>query len=95
MVNNRFRPGLADVIAPIAQNSVVTIDAADATVDEVVARARGASLTAGMRAYYDPDELREVDRAAGRRTRLSGHGSPAGSTTSARWSCAPTAGRPR
>ena len=26
MVNNRFRPGLADVIAPIAQNSVVTID---------------------------------------------------------------------
>jgi hypothetical protein len=60
MVNNRFRPGLADVIAPIAQNSVVTIDVADTTVDEVVARARGASLTAGMRAYYDPDELREV-----------------------------------
>ena len=60
MVNNRFRPGLADVIAPIAQNSVVTFDVADTTVDEVVARARGASLTAGMRAYYDPDELREV-----------------------------------
>ena len=60
MVNNRFRPGLADVIAPIAQNSVVTFDVTDTTVDEVVARARGASLTAGMRAYYDPDELREV-----------------------------------
>jgi Condensation domain len=60
MVNNRFRPGLADVIAPIAQNSVVTIDVADCTVDEVVARARGASLTAGMRAYYDPDDLGEV-----------------------------------
>jgi hypothetical protein len=60
MVNNRFRPGLADVIAPIAQNSVVTIDVADCTVDEVVARARGSSLTAGMRAYYDPDDLREV-----------------------------------
>jgi Condensation domain len=60
MVNNRFRPGLADVIAPIAQNSVVTIDVTDTTVDEVVARARGASLTAGMRAYYDPDDLREV-----------------------------------
>jgi len=60
MVNNRFRPGLADVIAPIAQNSVITIDLADTTIDEVVARARGASLTAGMRAYYDPDELREV-----------------------------------
>src|SRR5258708_27609616 len=60
MVNNRFRGGLADVIAPIAQNSVVTIDVADTTVDEVVARTRGASLTAGMRAYYDPDELRDV-----------------------------------
>ncbi|MGE5828641.1 MAG: condensation domain-containing protein [Micromonosporaceae bacterium] len=60
MVNNRFRPGLANVIAPIAQNSVVTIDVSDASIDEVVARARGAALTAGMRAYYDPDELREV-----------------------------------
>jgi hypothetical protein len=60
MVNNRFRPGLADVIAPIAQNSVVTIDVSDTTIDEVVARARGASLTAGMRAYYDPDDLTGV-----------------------------------
>ena len=60
MVNNRFRPGLASVIAPIAQNSVVTFDGADTTIDEVVARARGASLTAGMRAYYDPDDLSEV-----------------------------------
>ncbi len=60
MVNNRFRPGLADVIAPIAQNSVVTIDVADTTVDEAIARTRSASLTAGMRAYYDPEELAEL-----------------------------------
>jgi hypothetical protein len=60
MVNNRFRPGLAEVIAPIAQNSVVTVDVTDTSVDEVVARTRSASLTAGLRAYYDPDELREV-----------------------------------
>jgi hypothetical protein len=60
MVNNRFRPGLAEVIAPVAQNSVITVDLADTSVDEVVARARGACLTAGMRAYYDPDELGEV-----------------------------------
>jgi hypothetical protein len=60
MVNNRFRSGLADVIASIAQNSVLTIDAGDTSVDDVVARARGAALTAGMRAYYDPDELGEV-----------------------------------
>jgi hypothetical protein len=60
MMNNRFRPGLADIIAPIAQNSVLTIDLTDSSVDEVVARARAASLTAGMRAYYDPDDLAEV-----------------------------------
>jgi len=60
MVNNRFRPGLAGVIAPIAQNSVVTIAVANTSVDEVVARVRGALMTAGMRAYYDPDDLREV-----------------------------------
>lgn len=60
MVNNRFMPGMAGVIAPIAQNAVLTIDAADARVDEVVVRARGAMLSAGMRAYYDLDELSEV-----------------------------------
>ncbi|HET7018265.1 MAG TPA: condensation domain-containing protein [Streptosporangiaceae bacterium] len=60
MVNNRFRPGLADVIAPIAQNSVLTIDFAGATVDEVVTRTKNGTLTAGMRAYYDPDDLREL-----------------------------------
>lgn len=75
MVNNRFRPGLAGVIAPIAQNSVVTIDVTDSTIDEVVARTRGASLTAGMRAYYDPDELGEViarlDAERGYRARVT------------------------
>jgi condensation domain-containing protein len=60
MVNNRFRPGLAEVIAPIAQNSVITVDVGDASVDEVVARVRGASMTAAMRAYYDPDDLSEL-----------------------------------
>jgi hypothetical protein len=60
MVSNRFRPGLADVFAPIAQNSVVTIDVAGTSVDEVVARTRNATLTAGARAYYDPDDLEEV-----------------------------------
>jgi hypothetical protein len=60
MVNNRFRPGLADVIAPVAQNSVLTIDVGDATIDEVVTRTRGAAMTAGLRAYYDPDDLAEL-----------------------------------
>jgi hypothetical protein len=58
--SNRFRPGLAEVIAPIAQNSLVTVDLAGATVDEVVARGRRALLAGGMHAYYDPERLTEL-----------------------------------
>jgi Condensation domain len=60
MVNNRFRPGVADVIAPLAQNAVVTIDVGGMTVDEAVTRTRNAILTASMRACYDPADLSEV-----------------------------------
>ncbi|HST47685.1 condensation domain-containing protein [Jatrophihabitans sp.] len=55
--SNRFRPGLAEVIAPVAQNSLVSVELADATVDEVIARGRRALLAGGMHAYYDPDRL--------------------------------------
>ena len=58
--SNRFRPGLAEVIAPVAQNSLVTVDLAGATVDQVVARGRRALLAGGMHAYYDPDRLTEL-----------------------------------
>jgi hypothetical protein len=63
-VNNRFRPGYAEIIAPLNQASVVTIDLGDATVDEVVARTRRAMLPAGLHGYYDPEQLQEL------RTRL-------------------------
>jgi hypothetical protein len=59
-VSNRFRRGYAEIIAPVTQNSVITIDAADATVDEVVARTRRTLLAAGMFGYYDPHQLAEV-----------------------------------
>jgi hypothetical protein len=58
--SNRFRPGLAEVIAPLSQNSLVVVDLADATVDEVIARGRRALLTGGMYAYYDPEQLNEL-----------------------------------
>ena len=60
ITSNRFRPGLAEVIAPIAQNSLVTVDLAAATVDEVIGRGRRALLAGGMHAYYDPDQLNEL-----------------------------------
>jgi len=59
-VNNRFRPGYAEIIAPLNQASVVTIDLADATVDEVVARTRRAMLPAGLYGYYDPEQREEL-----------------------------------
>ncbi|MFI6130649.1 condensation domain-containing protein [Micromonospora sp. NPDC051141] len=61
IVGNRFRPGFADAIAPLSQNGVLTVDTADTTVDEVVSRARRASMTAGMYAYYDPTQLAETE----------------------------------
>lgn len=57
IVNNRFRPGLREVVAPLTQDSVLAVDVADLTVDEVVAQIRRVSTAASMNAYYDPDEL--------------------------------------
>jgi hypothetical protein len=60
ILNNRFRPGFAGAIASLSQNSVLTLDLADATIDEAVARARRVSLAAGMYAYYDPEQLEQL-----------------------------------
>jgi hypothetical protein len=60
ILSNRFRPGFAEAIAALSQNSVLTLDLADATIDEVVARCRRASLAAGLYAYYDPDQLEQL-----------------------------------
>ncbi|HEX8081774.1 MAG TPA: condensation domain-containing protein [Jatrophihabitans sp.] len=58
--SNRFRPGMAEVIAPIAQNSLVIVDLAGATLDQVIARGRRALLAGGLHAYYDPERLNEL-----------------------------------
>ena len=57
IVSNRFRPGLDRIVAPLTQNSVLRVDVADLTVDEVVAQIRRISTAASMNAYYDPDDL--------------------------------------
>jgi hypothetical protein len=53
-VSNRFRPGLADSVSPLAQASPCLIDVADVTFDEAVARAWQAAMTTYLNAYYDP-----------------------------------------
>jgi hypothetical protein len=57
VLNNRFRPGFAEAIAQLTQNSVVTLGLVGQTVDELIAQTRRALLIAGMHSYYDPDQL--------------------------------------
>ena len=57
VMNNRFRPGFAEAIAQLTQNSVITLQLADSSIDSLVAQTRRALLIAGMHSYYDPDDL--------------------------------------
>jgi hypothetical protein len=59
IVNNRFRPGLADVIGSLSQDSVLTMDLRG-NVDDVVIRTRTLAMLAWLQAYYDPDQLDEL-----------------------------------
>ena len=60
VVNNRFRPGLADVVCMVAQAGVSVLDVADATVDEAVARTGRGTMTAFKYAYFHPEDLRAL-----------------------------------
>ncbi len=60
IVNNRFRPGLSDMVSPLNQNGLCVIDVADITLGSAIDRARKASINSAKFAYYDPrarDEL--------------------------------------
>lgn len=68
VVSNRFRPGLAGMVSQVSQHGICVVDAADASFDEVVARAQKAATSASFYAYYDPlawDKM--VEETAARR----------------------------
>jgi hypothetical protein len=68
VVSNRFRPGFAGLVSQVSQHGICVVDVADATFDEVVARAQKAKTSASFHAYYDPvacDML--LDETAARR----------------------------
>jgi len=75
VLNNRFRPGFASAIGQLTQNSVLTLQLADQTVDELVGQTRRALLIAGMHSYYDPEQLSELmaalDASRGYEARIS------------------------
>ncbi len=59
-VSNRFRPGLAEAVSPIAQTCPIVLDVAGVTFDEAVRRTFCSSLTAFKHAYFEPARIREV-----------------------------------
>jgi Condensation domain len=66
MVNNRFRPGLAGSVSPLAQTCLAVIEIGDGSFDEIVGRAWRAATLAGKNAYFDPDRMAELIRRIGR-----------------------------
>jgi hypothetical protein len=60
MVDNRFRPGLADVVCTAAQNAVCLIEIGDAPFDEVLRRASRSARSAAKHAYADPWDVQAV-----------------------------------
>jgi hypothetical protein len=60
IVNNRFRPGLSDMVSPLNQNGLCVIDVAGITLAEAIDRARKASINAAKFAYYEPGAREEL-----------------------------------
>ncbi|WP_063762408.1 AMP-binding protein [Streptomyces sp. NRRL F-5123] len=57
VVSNRFRPALSDVVCPVSQSGMCSLDVEGATVAEVVERAERANISAWKHAYYQPEDL--------------------------------------
>lgn len=60
VVSNRFRPGMADSVSPIAQSCLCVIDVADAPFDDVIARAARSARNAYLNSYFDRDGMEEL-----------------------------------
>jgi hypothetical protein len=61
VVDNRFRPGFADVASPLATSVPCVIDVAGVPFEEVVAQAVRTTLNAYKLAYYSPVERAELE----------------------------------
>lgn len=66
--SNRFRPGLAGMVANLVHTGICVLETADNTVDQVVASAQRDAMSVDKHAYHDPAGLAElVSRDAARR----------------------------
>jgi Condensation domain len=66
LVNNRFRPHLADVVAPHTQAALFMVDVGDATFDEALARTRRRSLVSYKHSYYDQRDIEGLEDRIGK-----------------------------
>lgn len=66
IVHNRFRPGLARVVAPINQTGLFAVDLEGVDLAEALARTARAGRTATKYAYYDPNRVDALIDRVGR-----------------------------
>lgn len=59
-VNNRFRPGLADVVCTVAESGLCALDVAGVPFSEALTRTRRAAMTAYKHAYFHPAQLDDL-----------------------------------
>jgi len=74
IVDNRFRPGFADVVCPLAQAGLLVVDVAGATFDTALDRTRRRSMAGYKYAYFDASQvyqlIEQVSRDRGEKLHL-------------------------
>lgn len=74
-VSNRFRPGLADMVGPVAQSGLCVVDVAGAGFDEVLQRTARSAMKAYLNAYFDRTEMEamidDISRERGEKIELT------------------------
>jgi condensation domain-containing protein len=66
LVNNRFRPQLAEVVAPHTQAALFMVDVGEATFDEALTRTRRRSLVSYKHSYYDQRDIEGLEDRIGK-----------------------------
>ena len=61
--SHRVRPGLAEVVGPVSQTALWSVEVAGAPFDELLDRVRRAALVAYKHGYYDRSRLEEITAA--------------------------------
>ncbi|WP_327003911.1 condensation domain-containing protein [Dactylosporangium sp. NBC_01737] len=61
--SNRFRPGLAEVVGPVSQTALWSVEVAGVPFDELLGRVQRAAMVAYKHGYYDRERLEEITAA--------------------------------